>query len=193
MIITPQFLIQADITGHGLSPSTLRWAPNDWAIGRDAQAPAPISSFDVLDAILARLADQRLFPDLREVVVAGHSAGGRFVQHYAAVGHGQAPLLTEEVQVRYVVANPSVYLYLDATRPVIPAAECASVDRWEYGLGSGLPRYALPSPDLARMRAAYLAKNITYLLGTADNDPNQHQLDEAARLRRRVRRGCNAG
>ncbi len=176
IIVTPQSLIQADVVAHGLPGSTLRWGPDNWAIGRDATAPAPLSSFDVLDAILARLADRQVFPELEGVVIAGHSAGGQFVQHYAAVGHGQAPLLAEGIHIRYVVANPSIYLYLGSSRPVVPGPGCTGVDRWRYGVGSGVPRYALPSSNLADLRAAYLAKDITYLLGTDDDDPNHHQL-----------------
>lgn len=55
MIITPQFLIQTDVSAHRLPDGILRWGPRDWAIGLDAKAPAAISSFDVLDAILGRL------------------------------------------------------------------------------------------------------------------------------------------
>lgn len=148
-------------------------------MGRDAEASAPLSSFDVLDAILERLADRRTFPDLQEVVIAGHSAGSQFVQHNAAIGYGQAPILTEGIHTRYVVANPSVYLYLDAARPVVPAPGCANVDRWKYGLGGGMPRYAHQPLDRAELRTAYLARSITYLPWAADKDPDHHQLDRS--------------
>ncbi|MHC2103718.1 alpha/beta hydrolase [Methylobacterium sp. CM6246] len=179
LVITPQFLIQADIAAHHLPDTTLRWGPNDWAIGRDAAAPASISSFDVLDAILDRLADRQTFPNLRKVVVAGHSAGGRFVQRYAAVGHGQAPLRTAGVHIRYVVANPSDYLYFDAARPFAPAPGCSAVNRWAYGLDTGLPRYATQLSDPESLWTEYLAKDIVYLLGTDDNDQNHPQLDRS--------------
>ena len=48
--------------------------PRDgWEGGDPAEGPTDASSFDALDAILARLADKRLFPALRAVVIAGHS------------------------------------------------------------------------------------------------------------------------
>lgn len=179
LIITPQFLIEADIASHQLPETTLRWGPNDWAMGRDATAPASISSFDVLDAILDRLANREMFPSLRNVVVAGHSAGGRFVQRYAVVGQGQAPLLRAGVQIRYVVANPSDYVYLGAARPFATAPGCGTVNRWGYGLGGGLPRYARQHSDPEHLRVEYLTKDIVYLLGTADNDPNHPQLNRS--------------
>jgi hypothetical protein len=177
IIVTPQFLIPADIAAHHLPDTVLRWGINAWAAGDDAEGPAPISSFDALDAILARLADRLVFPNLRTVVIAGHSAGGRFVQHYAAISHGQAPLLNTGIHIRYVVANPSVYLYFTSARPVAPPTPCPGVNRWQYGLGSGLPRYALRPVEPDALRAAYLARDITYLLGTADTDPTESQLD----------------
>ncbi len=191
MIITPQFLIQADIEAHQLPNETLRWGPRDWAIGIDATEPAAISSFDVLDAILNRLIDRRTFPSLRDIVIAGHSAGGRFVQRYAAVGHGPAPA---GIHLRYVVANPSDYLYLDDARPLEPQPGCGTVGRWGYGLGD-VPRYVHRPVNPATLRAEYIAKDIVYLLGTADDDPHHPQLDQTcgaqAQGATRLQRGLN--
>lgn len=187
ILITPQFLIQADVDAHHLPSDTLRWGPNAWAGGYDARGPAAVSSFDVVDAILARLANRQLFPGLRTVVIAGHSAGGRFVQRYAAVGHGQGPLLQLGVHLRYVVANPSDYLYLTPDRPTdnsghadgASSQQCPGVNRWQYGLGGDLPRYVHQPIDPQAMERDYLARDIVYLLGTADNDPAHHQLDRS--------------
>ena len=185
ILITPQFLIQADIDAHHLPNDTLRWGPNAWVGGYDARGPAPVSSFDVVDAILARLSNRQLFPALRTVVIAGHSAGGRLVQRYAAVGHGQGPLLQLGVRLRYVVANPSDYLYLTPERPIdtrgpvdsASSQRCPGVNRWPYGLGGELPRYVSQPIDPQALERDYLARDIVYLLGTADNDPAHHQLD----------------
>jgi pimeloyl-ACP methyl ester carboxylesterase len=164
----------------------LRWGPNDWKLGYDARGPAPISSFDVLDAILTRLADPQIFPELRTVVIAGHSAGGQFVQRYAAVGHGQAPLLQRGVHLRYVVANPSSYVYFTTDRPIEAdqRAEgstpvCPEVNRWEYGLEGSLPSYVSRPVNPQALERDYLARDVVYLLGTADNDPAHHQLDRS--------------
>jgi len=177
LIITPQFLTQIDIDGHQLSADVLRWGLNDWIFGYGAQGPAPLSSYDALDAILARLADRRLFSNLTIVVIAGHSAGGQFVQRYAAVGHGQASLEQAGVHIRYIVANPSSYLYFSQERPAPAPASCGKVNHWHYGLDGRLPPYVSEPLVPTALERAYRAKDITYLLGTADNDPNHHQLD----------------
>lgn len=179
LIVTPQFLTQVDIDSHQLSADVLRWGLNDWIFGYGAQEPAPLSSYDALDAILARLADRRLFPNLAIVVIAGHSAGGQFVQRYAAVGHGQGPLEQAGIHIRYVVANPSSYLYFSPERPVAASASCGKVNRWQYGLDGHLPPYVSEPVVPAALERAYRAQDIIYLLGTADNDPNHRQLDRS--------------
>ncbi|MBX9296551.1 hypothetical protein ACFFU8_11290 [Chromobacterium piscinae] len=173
IVIAPQFLIQADIDAHHLPDKVLRWGVNDWAIGYDAEAPAALSSFDALDAILTRLADKRLFPDLDVVVIAGHSTGGRFVQHYAAIGHGQAALLERGVHIRYVVSNPSIYLYFTAARPKPADAACGKTDHWEYGLGGALPRYARQPVSPAALRTAYLSRDIVISAGHGRHRPDR--------------------
>jgi len=80
IVIVPQFLAGIDIEAHGLPADTLRWTLEGWEGGEDAIAPSSTSSFEALDAILDRLADRRLFPNLKEVVVAGHSGGAQVVQ-----------------------------------------------------------------------------------------------------------------
>ncbi|WP_181969765.1 alpha/beta hydrolase [Paraburkholderia sp. DHOC27] len=180
IVITPQFLIAADIAAHALPANTLHWSADGWKTGYDAQGPASISSFSVVDTIFARLADKTLFPSLKLVVLAGHSAGGQFVQRYAAVGHGQAPLAARGIGIHYVVANPSSYLYFDAKRPVATrAASCAKAEQWEYGLNGDLPPYVEQPVSPGKIEQHYLAQNIVYLLGLEDTDPNQPELDRS--------------
>ncbi|MGE0225382.1 MAG: hypothetical protein AB7F35_30385, partial [Acetobacteraceae bacterium] len=106
LLIAPQFLAQQDAQAHHLPPDVLRWDTNGWQQGSPALGPAALSSFEALDAVLARLGDTALFPSLRAIVVAGHSAGAQVVQRYAVVGRGDAALARRALYVRYVVANP---------------------------------------------------------------------------------------
>jgi hypothetical protein len=178
IVVTPQFPAQVDVDAKGLAPRTLRWGVDAWPQGQPALAPAPISSFEVVDAILARLADRHRFPDLRVVVLAGHSAGGQFVQRYAVVGRGEAALSRAGIHLRYVVANPSTYLYIAGLRPVDGGAECRSVDRWKYGLRDA-PAYVARPIDAAALLEDYRRRDVVYLLGTADTDPRGDGLDRS--------------
>lgn len=183
VLIAPQFLADVDIAAHQLPADVLRWSFTGWQGGENALAPAPISSFAALDAILSRLADRQRFPDLRSVVIAGHSGGAQVVQRYAILGRGPAAV-PAGVGLRYVVANPSSYAWFSSERPdgkggfsPFNPATCPRFDHWKYGM-HGLPPYAAAAnPDA--LRRAYLARDVIYLLGTADTDPHHPALDRS--------------
>jgi pimeloyl-ACP methyl ester carboxylesterase len=177
IMIVPQFLAGIDVDAHHLAPDTLRWTLEGWEGGDPALGPAPASSFDALDAILERLADQHLFPNLRQVVVAGHSGGGQVVQRYAIAAKGETALTRQGVAIRYVVANPSSYAYFSAERPEPSiAASCPGYDNWKYGMAARPPYLA--GPAVASLEQAYVARQVIYLLGTRDTNPNHPALDK---------------
>lgn len=170
IVIAPDFLADIDVAAHHLPSSVLHWTTGSWESGQNALGPAPISSFAALDAIITRLADRTLFPNLREVVIAGHSGGGQVVQRYAIL----APPPPGGLAVRYVVANPSSYAYFDDWRPVAEAS-CPREDIWKYGMAH-LPPYA-GTANPVTLEQRYAARSVTYLLGTDDTNPNHPALD----------------
>lgn len=178
IMIVPQFLAAVDVEAFNLPADTLRWSLEGWEGGDAAEGPTPLSSFDALDAILARLANRQLFPDLKDVVVAGHSGGGQVVQRYAIAGRGEAALTREGIAVRYVVANPSSYAYFSAERPEPKiAAACPGYNDWKYGMGSRPPYLGVETADQLEHR--YVARQVIYLLGTLDTNPNHPALDKS--------------
>jgi len=40
-----------------------------------------ISSFTILDEILMKFGDKNLYPNLKRIIIAGHSAGGQTTNH----------------------------------------------------------------------------------------------------------------
>jgi hypothetical protein len=184
LLIEPQFLDHFDVVAQHLPTETLHWSRTGWESGEDAHGPAAISSFAALDAVLARLADRGWFPSLKTVVVAGHSGGGQLVQRYAVAGHGEGALDKLGIHVRYLVANPSSYVYFSPERPAgdgfatFDAAACPTYDRWKYGVNGGLPPY-LGGQDAAALEAVYAARDVVYLLGTADDNPSHAALDKS--------------
>ena len=176
LLITPGFPRDTDPT----DADDFRWHRNDWMDGQDADAPGPVSSFAVMDAIVARLADRARFPHLASIVLVGHSGGGQFVQRYAVL----APDAPARIRMRFVIANASSYAYFSNDRPTAaggftpyPPGECPGFDRWKYGL-EGLPAYAGTTRpgDLERR---YVGRDVTYLLGTLDTDPGLGALDKS--------------
>ena len=89
LVIAPQFLNETDVAQHPVADTVLRWQGNEWMAGGESTAPFRLSSYDALDEIIARLGDRQQFPDLKQIVVAGHSGGAQVVQRYALLGHDQ--------------------------------------------------------------------------------------------------------
>ncbi|MCU1759388.1 alpha/beta hydrolase [Pseudomonas sp. 14P_8.1_Bac3] len=178
LVIAPQFLNETDIALHPVADTVLRWQGNDWMAGGLSTAPFALSSYAALDQIIARLGDRRQFPDVKEVVIAGHSGGAQVVQRYALLNHDQPELKAAGVHVRYVVANPSSYAYFDERRPLaFSHAKCPDYNRWKYGL-TDLPAYA-DGQTPAQLEANYVQRDIVYLLGQEDIDPNHPALDKS--------------
>ncbi|WP_047711844.1 alpha/beta hydrolase [Pseudomonas lactis] len=178
LVIAPQFLNQADVKRNHLSNDVLRWKGNDWMAGDASTGPGQISSYGALDQIIKHLGNRKLFPALKEIVVAGHSGGGQVVQRFALTGHDHPLLNTESIRLRYVVANPSSYAYFSPQRPVkFDATSCPGFNDWKYGM-QNLPDY-VGDRGAQQLEQAYVSRDITYLLGQQDTDPNHPALDKS--------------
>ncbi|KAL7473753.1 hypothetical protein ACHAXS_014224 [Conticribra weissflogii] len=81
-----------------------------------------ISSFAAIDVLLETLCDKRRFPNLDQIVVTGHSAGGQFVQRWGissdswCFGDERDMSAGTLPRVKLVPANPRSYAYLDGRR-----------------------------------------------------------------------------
>lgn len=191
LILAPHFVEQAQKTAP---PSgSLAWERGgDWRAGdlSSAKATPRVSSFTVMDRLLTTLADKTRFPNLQSVVIAGHSAGGQYVQRYAVLRGAEA---AGPIALRFVVANPSSYLYLDARRPDPaapgafrpPTGSACAANRYKYGLerGNGAVEAAVAALGVAGLADRFRRQSVTYLLGESDNDPNHRLLDKGCAAR----------
>ncbi|RMD99705.1 MAG: hypothetical protein D6814_05085 [Calditrichaeota bacterium] len=192
LIVAPQFLTEADIEAFYLPESYLYWSQSGWKQGDLSQSsdahprPVRVSSFAVVDSILFAIA--AAMPQVKIIVIAGHSAGGQFVNRYAA-GSPVEPVLVEKygIHLRYVVANPSSYLYFNEERRVgnstdqfaVPAGAdlmaCPGYNDYKYGLAN-LNSY-MARAGSAKIREQYPRREVIYLLGGQDDDPGAAGLD----------------
>lgn len=148
------------------------WSSEGWKRGDLSDAASPLartSSFAVIDTLLRALGDRARFPRIRTIVLTGHSAGAQLTHRYAAA----SPLAESlGVPVRFIVANPSSYLYLRSERPSATAfaapdsAACPGWDDWPYGLRNR-NSYAKAADD-ATLRTRLITRDVRVLVGDAD-------------------------
>lgn len=196
IVIAPHFSSGEGSCKDTLAAGEIGWhcqPRNDsWRTGGES-VEGGITSFDVIDELLRKLNDRKIFPNLKTIVVSGHSAGGQFVERYAMASTVYDSLT---VKPSYVVMNPSSYAYLDELRPTastfaahvdslapgfqaplpekVPAPfaryhdaeSCTGFDRWPYGL-KDRNGYAAKIPD-EQLKKQVIERPTTYLAGEYD-------------------------
>lgn len=161
LVVTPRFPIRED----RVNPERQwYWTFYSWSQG-DAAANegTELSSFQVLDELIDRVRHL-------EIVVAGFSGGGQFVARYAAG--------TPHEALRYVITNPSSYLYFTPERPGTPPEvlqACPTYDNYRYGVNN-LNDYMAQAGTLNLARR-FSERRVVFLLGDADNDPRSSSMD----------------
>src|SRR5947209_2307746 len=84
IVISPRFASKSGAATGGcqdsLSPNEVNWScsGDSWRSGGVSQNQKELTSYDFADEILRRLARKDVFPNLKAIVLAGHSAGGQF-------------------------------------------------------------------------------------------------------------------
>jgi pimeloyl-ACP methyl ester carboxylesterase len=196
VVVSPRIASAEGSCHDALDSNEVSWSctGDSWRSGGSAPKNPDLTSFDFVDAILRKLANKSTFPNLRAIVVAGHSAGGQFVSRYEMANRVHDTL---GVPVTYVVANPSSYAWPDATRPLatddaaaenakggwsietphtkfsygpFEAAACANYDRWPAGFQNRTSGYTAKMSD-DQLKKQLVSRPTTYLLGQVDTLP----------------------
>ena len=196
VVISPRVASAAGNCADKLSPNEVSWSctGDSWRSGGASASHPDLTSFDFVDQILRKLANKTTFPNLRAIVVAGHSAGGQFVARYQMAIRVHDSL---GVPITYVVANPSSYAWPDTTRPLptddaapeaaktgwtsetvhtkftygaFDATACPNYDRWPFGLQNRTGGYTAKTSD-EQLKKQLVSRPTTYLLGQVDTLP----------------------
>lgn len=190
-VVAPHFKARtASGRGDEVAPGEWYWTNDAWKAG-EAALNGKVFSFEVMDRILECFNDAARFPDLKEVVVAGHSAGGQYVQRYAATNTMEPKM---RVPVRYVVANPSSYVYPNELRlrpgatctekggctggfvKYWDAANCTTYNDYRYGLEKLTGFAARVTAE--QIREQFARRKVTYLVGELDTRTDDANLDK---------------
>jgi len=149
------------------------WTSGGWKKGHlsSSSGPSPrVSSYAAIDRILEIVLDGGRFPSVDEIVVTGHSAGGQVAHRFAGASRIENG---STASFRYVVANPSTYVYVGPERDgpsgfTPPSrAGCPDYDDWHYGLLELNSYASAVTPD--SIRAQLVRRDVRILLGDADS------------------------
>jgi len=189
LVIAPQLFERTAIPGT-IPVEMLFWRVSPFrgssraAVGPSAQ-PLSHSAFAVIDTFLAEIAERKTFPNLRDIVLVGHSGGGQLVQRYAMVGKFAPP---SGMSIRFVVSAPSSYAYPSGERFhqgqkrfVVPdesvVQQCPGYNNWGYGLEQ--PYAYFNGRAMESIAAEYANKSVFYLCGSRDTDPNDASIGKS--------------
>ena len=168
LIVAPHF--QADLDKP--APGFLYWSDHGWASGDDSLDANHLSSYDAMDSLIEQIAGGGHFPNLREIVVTGLSAGGQLTDRFAA--GSSVENIFPNIHFRYVVASPSSYLYFDENRWAPgtqfdfsrPNTSC-NFNSYRYGLDARNRYMSKKSAD--QMIADFRSRDIVIMVGDQDN------------------------
>ena len=179
IIIAPQFLVTTDLDHWQPNTAFAFWSgTTQWSSGGQSNSTNEhprnyeISSFTIMDSLMFHILFT--FPNLQDIVLVGNSAGGQFVNRYAA-GTDQ----NLEGKLRYIIAAPSSYVYFDEYRyddfqfPLewrIPD-DCSNYNDYKYGLDDLNHYMSMSGVDSIRER--YSRRKIQYLIGASDTGGTQ--------------------
>src|ERR1700744_4578561 len=114
LVIAPQYANADELDYYRLGNEFLYWKKAEWKDGHTSEALAgrpqatKMSSYEIMDSLVTFILSSNSFPHIKRVVIAGHSAGGQFVQRYSAIT--PLPDVLSSITFRFIVMDPSSYL-----------------------------------------------------------------------------------
>lgn len=167
LVVSPYFF-----TGVDRQTGFPYWDFFGWSGGYNSLDLSQISSFTVLDQLIAKVFEGKNFPNLKAVTLVGSSAGGQAVQRYAA-----GTELTDTypgIHFRFMVASPSSYMYFRSERFVrstddfeTPNNTLCEFDHFRYGLM--YRNDYMNGKSESQLTKDYFERDVVYLVGELDD------------------------
>lgn len=189
-------LIAPDFKSSAVSPSDLYWSSLGYRDGKPSNGTTKISSFEVLDILIDRLADKNFFPVLNEIIITGQSSGGRFTHTYAAANRSESK--HQNIHFEYIVSESQYFYYPtnerinEQTNNLYVPASCNGLQFWPFGYEL-VPDY-VSALNKAAFDDRFVSRSITYLLGNgsgSDSELNMNDCEAVLSGSSRYQRGEN--
>ena len=185
LVIAPQFLMEKHV-GDTPEENLLFWKVYPFwgssisttkSAGRDLR----ISAYSILDQVISDICSRATFPNAQRLTILGHSAGGQLVNRFAASNPVEFDVARPAgVHCRYIVMNPSSYVYFSPKRSVNGSAQDFSIparkiieshpgyNNYGYGLDKLYSYHRNQGLTPPKIRQMYPERSVIYLLGEKD-------------------------
>ncbi|MBS9463925.1 hypothetical protein KIM67_16005 [Flagellimonas sp. 389] len=182
LLIAPQFIGDEEVGEFLLDEAHVFWE-DSWRVGDNSvEERGNVSSFTIMDSLMVTLAK---YPNLKKIVLAGHSAGAQFTCRYSATTPIVDELEVKGIDLKFVPVNPGTYTYMDDKRKALGTENtfevplsftieaCSDYNIYPWGLEDLNPYLDAVGADGIRDRLK--TRNVTYLIGQNDNDPTPEE------------------
>ncbi len=179
MVLAPQFLEGIETKEEGGLLWDRQWRSGGFSVAKDANEGRPrISSYEVMDRLIRFVTERN--SGINQIIILGHSAGGQFTSRYAAMNNCHEELQQQGISMLYIVANPSSFLYLNATRYHFDShgeikalspeglTDCSGYNDYKYGLENLYGYSKALSNWVIRIRLA--TRPLVFLIGEEDTE-----------------------
>lgn len=171
LLMAPVFFNQQDREHGAVRHKEISFHNAEWSAGgsvREPRAFKNISSFDVLDFMTNMVMDKSKFPNLKKVVIAGHSIGAQLAFHHAIA----KKLGPNEDKISYWIGDPGAYTYMNSSRP-FSTKDCDNYNDWPYSITNvnTLPKYARDhaGPNGSHLVDNFRSREIHFAVAENDN------------------------
>ncbi|WFD33012.1 hypothetical protein MSPP1_004069 [Malassezia sp. CBS 17886] len=194
VIVAPIVLNQFDEEAGGAEPNWAVYSNANWEFGGTTKAPKLNKSatfYSAVDKIIAQFMNQTAYPNLKQVVVAGHSMGGQAAMRYALMKRRKR----YDANIRFWIGNPGSYTWLlNDTRPVQNATCDSTLNNYPYGLGgnmSKIPKYVRTNitQNVSEWVENFRNRSVHYAFGLLDNGAGDTHCEASVQGANHLQRG----
>ncbi|WFD33286.1 hypothetical protein MCUN1_000099 [Malassezia cuniculi] len=191
LIIAPMFLNTDDKNAGGVAKGQIYFQSTGWEAAGVSRGPNnfTMSSFKLMDEVLAHLLDSGNFPNIEKVILAGHSMGAQANLRYAILTNRPT-----SDPLGFLIANPASFLYVDGDRNE-STDNCGNYDQWPNGIGGSatVPAYARDRVENEKdqLVSNFRSRDVFFAFGLNDNGGTTGNCAKNTQGSTRVARGAN--
>ncbi|SNX87901.1 uncharacterized protein MEPE_06612 [Melanopsichium pennsylvanicum] len=176
VIVAPAMMNQMDLAAGAAHSNEIVFHGSSWQRGAPSRNPPmkhAVTSYAAVDQVIDELFNKNTYPNLNQVVVAGHSMGGQAAQRYALMKKTKA----YDDNMRFWIGNPGSWAWLIDSRPYMNVNDSCQPndawDTWPYGLNgnqSKITSYARKDvvANKTYVLDRFLNRQISYALALLD-------------------------